>query len=34
MLRADPDVRPFYRRLGFDVYLEVMAYIDVSKLRQ
>jgi len=31
MLRAD--VEPFYRHLGFDTYSDVMAPIDVTRLR-
>jgi ribosomal protein S18 acetylase RimI-like enzyme len=32
MLRADADVQPFYDRLGFELYSDVMAYIDVSRI--
>lgn len=32
MLRAAPDVQPFYQRLGFELYSDVMAYIDVARL--
>jgi len=32
LLVADPKVQPFYRRLGFDTYDDVMARCDRSKL--